>query len=699
MKTTREFIAAMSEVNKFGRMYGFRNGIHWATKAMQFNEIEAHLYNLFTHCSELFIKMKGVPADDFHVSEQILAATNQFKVCISQSKLRNMQKQKPELPKGTFRTFTKVFHWKGIDGEPYDFRFVIFNEGNDAYPDFKIAIKEAPHFSKAQQEPHRFHILNAGFDNPIICWDATITAFDKANAVMIVWAQNYKKELDADKERRGIICRQKGVASKERFLPKGTFRSGEYTEEHPQNDRRTVYIEKQVFKQVLDILGRRKPELGGMLGFSEEQDLITHFVFDRHARVTGAEYTPDTKFLDTVINGRWQKKNISLAGFVHSHPGHFNRLSEADIEYAARICGNFDLEYLFMPIVTSSADSATSITGFIVTKDGKFSACDIETMDNFVRQQKQEETEVSVPEELLKQAQEELECMKQKNEPEIDSLSQDETFARIAPVVPLAYMKECTVIGVGCGGARGFYEDMARCGVGRFILIDGDVCSRSNIASQNGYISEVGKNKACVVAGRLKDINDGIEVHAFGRMLDDSLSDDDFEKLLQLVHACPEKTILCAFTDSFKAQARCSRLAEKYGIPLLAAQHHAYGDTSEVLYWYPGVSQYTQEEILADRYAAYENGFENDVTSVGSPIFNTTRLNALCEKLALGIFLYRTDSESRYVSFLKYHPDRNLLLIRQKCLDFSGSMLEDLFSHSDRDHFDDVVWLNPAEIL
>ena len=85
------------------------------------------------------------------------------------------------------------------------------------------------------------------------------------------------------------------------------------------------------------------------------------------------------------------------------------------------------------------------------------------------------------------------------------------------------------------------------------------------------------------------------------------------------------------------------------------------------------------------------------------PAFSISHL-PLCEKGSGGeLFcqqlLYKSGFESRYTSFLKYNPDRNLILIRQKCLDFLGSTLEGLFGHGDRDHFDDVLWLNPEEIL
>ena len=56
----------------------------------------------------------------------------------------------------------------------------------------------------------------------------------------------------------------------------------------------------------------------------------------------------------------------------------------ADVEYATRICQEFDMEYLFMPIVTSATDSKSSITGYIVTNDGQILDCDIEVMDSSI---------------------------------------------------------------------------------------------------------------------------------------------------------------------------------------------------------------------------------------------------------------------------------------------------------------------------
>ncbi len=463
---------------------------------------------------------------------------------------------------------------------------------------------------------------------------------------------------------------------------------------------KTVYIKENVYENIMGILGKEKPELGGMLGFSEYRLVIDRFVFDRNATVTSVEYNPDTEFLSDLLNNEWKASGTSLAGFVHSHPGDFNRLSGADVEYACRIMERFDIPFLFMPIVTSSYEYRRSLTGYIVDRSGQVEKCNV--AKSACQTQEIDDSLLEVAPERLAEIEAAFAKMKDKEEGEGEPtlpqvLSQDDTFARIRQAIDIEYMGGCTVIGIGCGGARSFYESMARMGCGHFVLVDGDSVSRSNIASQNGYLSEVGKHKPEVIRNRLLDINEDVRVDCHNVMLDDGLDDAWVEKEL-LGTLDPKRCLLCAFTDSFHAQARASRIAVKYGIPFLAGQHHREGETSELIFWYPGVTRYSGRDILIGRYKAYKEGFKNDVTSAGSPIFNTTRLNALCEKIAVGMLLYGKDPMTPYCRFLSCGGDKNLLLIRQRFLVPGGTGLGELFPDDGTHLFDDTVWLNP-EVL
>lgn len=450
-----------------------------------------------------------------------------------------------------------------------------------------------------------------------------------------------------------------------------------------ENHKETIYMSEDVYDQIMQELATKKPELGGMLGWTEEQNVIDAFVFDKDAKVDSAEYYPNTAFLNTILNGSWQENGICFGGFVHSHPGNFNRPSMADVEYAIRIMDALEISYIFMPIVTSSYEYESGFHPYIIRQNGEVEKCEVIISKNSSNKPIQE----------LEEVHESKEVESNMNE----FLRQDDIFARIRPVIDITHMNECTIIGIGCGGARGFYEDMARVGVGHFYLIDGDTSSLSNIASQNGTISEVGKFKTEVVGNRLRDINAQVHVVEINKMLDEMMTDEWLEENI-FSQVSGEKVIICAFTDDFYAQARAEELSVKYEVPYLAAQHHKYGDTSELVYWYPGISEHRVKEILKSRYQSYENGYENDVTSVGSPIFNTTRLNALCAKIATGILMYSKDKYCDYSSFLRLKAECNLILIRQKYLGNTESRFKDVFEDGEQHHFDDVLWINPRDV-
>ena len=703
MNNNNELLSIMEMVNAIAKNYNFMNGKEWAQAAHNSGDISYYTYKEYVECHDLR-NMVGHPGSTrICVSDTTIYNAKRFLNDIRNSNLRKHRKN-VKLPDGTFRSnpYVKEFYWNGYDGRPYNFKFHIIKEYQKrAFDDntkfegygYTIYVKEAPYkdWCLENNEKYDFHYYKSPINNPSICWNKLIDDFSEANAVMYEWASRYTKILDRLFRHERININQLNQESRRRgILPIGTFRH--------KNEQKTIHIAKSVYEEILNILGKQKPELGGMLGWRDDQDYIDTFVFDDKAKVGYAEYSPNTKYLMNVMDNDWVEKNIYLAGFVHSHPRDCNQLSYADIEYAQRIMRAFDMKYLFMPIITSSFSYKTTINPYIVTLSGKVKKCNIEIFDDVSCEK------VVFDNACLANIKSGFDKMSKIKPIYSESnnvvLDHNSTFARISSVIDINYMKNCAIVGIGCGGARGFYEDMARLGVGNIYLIDGDISSKSNIASQNGYISEIGKPKVDVVKNRLLDINDECNVNAYNFMLDNNITDEWFYESILKNHK-PEHILICAFTDNFFAQAHAQRLAIKYGIPYLAAQHHAFGETSELIYWYPKVTKYSAEEILKDRYLSYANGYKNDVTSIGSPIFNTTRLNALCEKIALGILLYdkEKNESGNYSNFIKFNSERNLILIRQKDLSFSNSPLSGGFVENDLLYFDDVAWINIDELV
>ncbi len=231
-----------------------------------------------------------------------------------------------------------------------------------------------------------------------------------------------------------------------------------------------------------------------------------------------------------------------------------------------------------------------------------------------------------------------------------------------------------TVVVVGCGGSGSYVENLARSGVSRFVLIDGDVYSKTNIQTQMAYLTDVGKNKALVLAQRLKQINPSCETIVKQKMLDENVSDEEFARWVgQVIYEHPEDVLIAGCTDNFKAQARCSRLGLKYGSPYLQAGIVPGGRVLEIVFYHPEVSKACPRCFLKRRYDAHLQSEQvpSPASSAGTSIFFTEELNAKKGFISLSLLLYHTDADSRYSNFLdenrwvthnsKHVVDRNFM--------------------------------------
>ena len=270
-------------------------------------------------------------------------------------------------------------------------------------------------------------------------------------------------------------------------------------------------------------------------------------------------------------------------------------------------------------------------------------------------------------------------------------------FTRIQSELPLNILKRKLVIGIGTGSGRGFYEGLARCGIGNFMFMDHDYAEDVNIATQHSTVSEIGKRKVNALKSRILDINPQANVAAISLKLDDQLSDESFESLIgeQLI-THPTDILICGLTDSFQAQARTANLAMKYGTPYLAAQLYAGGEGGEVYFSYPGVTNNSCPRCaLGSRYDAYEAGFQNNVTSNSSDFFSSLRMNAIEGKIALMLLMYHEDEHSRYSNMLDMVADRNFVQVRMS--PFAGEHLGlhtfDRVIAPDYGFFDETIWI------
>jgi hypothetical protein len=283
------------------------------------------------------------------------------------------------------------------------------------------------------------------------------------------------------------------------------------------------------------------------------------------------------------------------------------------------------------------------------------------------------------------------------------TMTEQAIFTRVATAYDLFRLKRSRVISTGCGGARSFLEDMARCGVGEFVLIDPDVVEEPNIATQHVYLEEIGRPKVDVLADSILQINPDACVEAHQKPLDE-IDDREIDSLAFLPFAwghngysgapTPEVPLLCGFTDNFYAQARVNRLALQFCMPSLCAGLYQYGQAAEISFTYPGVTPACQRCILSPRYKAYlERGYRNTVTSYGSPIFATQQVNALKGMIALAL-LHHGTGHPVWGEMLSRIGNRTLVQIRMHP-DASIKSFGKVLSGADTDRlfFGEAVWL------
>lgn len=92
-------------------------------------------------------------------------------------------------------------------------------------------------------------------------------------------------------------------------------------------------------------------------------------------------------------------------------------------------------------------------------------------------------------------------------------------------------LRDKNVLVVGLGGVGAYAAEMiARAGVGRMTIVDGDTVSISNINRQLPALhSQVGRSKAEVMAERLRDINPEIQL----TVVDEFIKDERMVQLLE----------------------------------------------------------------------------------------------------------------------------------------------------------------------
>ena len=454
-----------------------------------------------------------------------------------------------------------------------------------------------------------------------------------------------------------------------------------------------VSITQNVLDQIVATIGGRRPESGGLLGGDRPNQKVTRFHYDSHAIATSVEYNLEQRTFEAVSEA-WDGENgDKVIGIIHSHPDGFTCPTDADEKYAAVMLKALpNMERLFLPIAVfrNARDAETGdfvIYPYVARRgaDGRaVVSCvclNIEDVSGKVIEQV-ETYVVRVPSPYVKV---------------LDGYS-DETFARVRSAYDLDLLRQSRVVIAGVGGASEFVESLARAGVGQFVLVDPDVVTLTNLATQQTYRRDLGKDKVRVLADRIRDINPSAHVLPLRNRLE-SLDDPRMGQLLKepllFGREAPRRTLLCGCTDSFPAQARINRLALNFAVPSLCAQVYLEGRGAEVTFTHPDLTPACHRCALFSRYQAYETGQVKPVTSDGSNVFATVRVNAIAGFVALAL-LHAGGNHPRWGGLLRLVGSRNRVMIRMDP-DFGKALGLDVFERTFGDSnsrvcFDETIW-------
>ncbi|MCC8025138.1 MAG: tRNA threonylcarbamoyladenosine dehydratase [Clostridium sp.] len=127
------------------------------------------------------------------------------------------------------------------------------------------------------------------------------------------------------------------------------------------------------------------------------------------------------------------------------------------------------------------------------------------------------------------------------------------------------------IFGVGGVGSHAV-EALARCGVGRLVLVDNDTVSLTNINRQSIALhSTIGQYKTLVMKQKLCDINPDIRVLTYEQfVLPDNL-DALFENIKSQMESSDSVTYILDAIDTVTAKLALASYAAKHHIPILSS--------------------------------------------------------------------------------------------------------------------------------
>ena len=200
----------------------------------------------------------------------------------------------------------------------------------------------------------------------------------------------------------------------------------------------------------------------------------------------------------------------------------------------------------------------------------------------------------------------------------------------------LSLIRQKSVCVIGCGGLGGFVINaLARFGVGRLVIVDGDVFGLSNLNRQLFATEKtLGQNKALVCRDELAKINSDVSVLAFDQMLTESNA-ASILKGHDLIMDC---------LDNPDTRLLLERCALELGITVIhAAVSGFWGQVSTVL---PG------DNTLQGLYSHWNVEKMEAQRELGNPVFTVQAVSAIQCSEALKYLAHQNEVANKTLVYI-----------------------------------------------
>jgi molybdopterin/thiamine biosynthesis adenylyltransferase len=156
-----------------------------------------------------------------------------------------------------------------------------------------------------------------------------------------------------------------------------------------------------------------------------------------------------------------------------------------------------------------------------------------------------------------------------------------DVFSRNKGILESDVMLNKTAIITGCGSTGSIIAlELARAGVGNFLLIDNDVLSYHNICRHQCGISDVGKFKVNAVAERILQINPEASVQKITLIIED-IPESTFNNI------CNNETIIIGCADNREGNLYANLISKIYKIPFVSMGLWERAFAGEIFYTLP----------------------------------------------------------------------------------------------------------------